>query len=350
MIILIAVMVVVFLLFRKKEQPKTTNTSTGRTDTGSGAGSSSGGGSMSQTPTQGFTITGVGQTVTGRTPTLSVTAPARVINLTAYPAGAYNVVVRLKTAGGTILHTENVTGLEITTNGYPAIYFNPTNPAWGITQAGTYTFEIDITINGTTYTQTTTTAVTNDDLGIGGTSGVTLQDYTITNGHDVTLSLSGGTNGQSTIIQLKQAGSNVGAITAPYAASMQIQTTAYGYLDVYVDNTDIGSIYVPQQIAGNWTVQKAKAVYGSSMDLQFAKSGNDFVVTDAISNSGWANIEYWHGATFLGAAIPNNYKVEPNVNHHITKKRWGNGGNWISYNSDPNSKDKSQLTFKIVSA
>lgn len=353
LLVIIAV-VVVLLLFRKKEKlAAITTTSAGRTDgggTGSSGGSSSSSGSMSQTPTTGFIITGIGQTVTGRTPTLSVTAPARVINLTAYPSGSYNVLVRLKTAAGTLLHTENVTGLEITSSGYPAIYFNPTNPAWGIVQAGTYTFEIEIIINGTTYTKTTTTVVTSEDLGIGGSSGISLSDYTIQNDLQAVLSLTGGTNGQSTTIQLRQGGNTVGTLNAPYAATMTVQSSAYGYVDVFIDNTDIGSIYIPNRIAGNnWTVEKSKAVSETgTLDLQFGKVGSQFVVTDAASNSGWANVEYWHNKTFLGASIPNNYYVEPNVEHHFTKKRWGAGGNWISYNEDPNPKAKAQLTFKIV--
>ena len=313
----------------------------------------SGGGGGSSTPVTGLTITSVGQTVTGVTSPQSwhtVAAPARVINLQATPSGTYSGTATLKTTGGTVLHTEAITNLEVTNTGYPAVYFNPTNPVWGLTAAGTYVMEVALTIAGTLYKATTNLTISNEDLGIGGISGVSVQDYSVSNGNEVALNLAGGTIGQSVTIQLKQAGAVVGTITAPYANSLTVTTNQYGYLDVFVDNTDIGGVYVPHIITGAWTVERAKVDENNGfLNLQFAKIGNSFVVTDSGSN-GYANIEYWHNATYLGATIPANYTVEPQIDHHITKKGWGAGGNWISGNGDTNPKQKAQTTFKIVSA
>lgn len=356
-LVMVFVLVIVFLLFKKTDTTQTTNTTTGRTDGGgTGGGSTSTGGSTSNTtttPANGLSITGVGQTVTGVTSPQSwhtVTAPARVINLQATPSGTYSGTATLKTTGGTVLHTEVITDLEVTSTGYPAVYFNPTNPVWQLSAAGTYVMEVALTIAGTLYKATTNVVITNEDLGIGGTSGVAVQDYTVSNGNEVALTLTGGTIGQNVTVQLKQAGAVVGTITAPYANAMTVSTSQYGYLDVFVDNTDIGGVYVPHIITGAWTVERAKVDENNGfLNLQFAKVGNSFVVTDSGSN-GYANIEYWHNATYLGATIPANYAVEPNVDHHITKKGWGAGGNWISWNEDPNPKQKAQTTFKIVSA
>lgn len=120
--------------------------------------------------TEGFVITGVGQNVTGAYPQLpfhTVALPERVINLVATPAGTYSGSV---TING---HTFTLTNLVVSSAGYPAVFFNPTNPFWDITTAGTYAISISLVINGTTYTQTTSTVVSNADLGIvdGGNSG-----------------------------------------------------------------------------------------------------------------------------------------------------------------------------------
>lgn len=349
---LVIVVVLVIILTRPAKANDTgTTTADGRTTGGGG----SGGGSSSSTatdttPATGFTITGVGQVVTGKTPTQTVTAPARVINISANPQGVYNAVATLKTANGTVLHVENIPNMDLTSTGYPAVYFNPTNPVWGITNAGTYTMQIEITIAGTPYVRNTDIIVTEQDLGqvSGGTSGIVIEDYSINNGSQVVLSLSGGTVGQSTTIQLKQGTNVVGSLTAPYADNMTVQSSAYGYLDVLADNTDLGGVYVPNQITGNWIVQKAKAVDETWMlNPQFAKVGSQFILTDLVANDGWQNVEYWLNGTLLGSSIPQNYAVEPNLVHHITKKRWRNF-NWLGQDNDGKDRQLSQITFKIV--
>jgi hypothetical protein len=301
--------------------------------------------------TNGLTIMGVGQSVTGASPQQTVTAPARVVNLDATPDGTYSGTAKLKTQGGTVLHTETLTNLNVSPSGYPAVYFNPQNPVWGLTTAGTYVMEVMLTIAGTNYTATTNLVITNEDLGIivgGGTSGVSIVDYSINNGNEVVLSLAGGTVGQSTTIQLKQGATVVGTLTANYAASMTVTSSQYGYADVYVDNTDIGSVYIPQQLSGAWTVQKSKAIDENGvMNLEFAKVGNTYVVTDSADNSGWANVEIWHNSTLLGATVPANYTVEPNIDQHFTKKRWGSFG-WLGSDNDGLHRQMSQITFKIV--
>lgn len=298
-----------------------------------------------------LTITGVGQTITGVSPQQNVAAPARVINLDATPDGTYSGTATLKTQGGTVLHVETLTNLNVSPGGYPAVFFNPQYPVWGVTQAGTYVMEVMLVIGGINRTATTNLVITNEDLGIvvgGGTSGVSITDYSINNGNEVVLSLTGGTNGVSTTIQLKQGATVVGTLTANYAASMTVTSSQYGYVDIFVDNTDIGSVYIPQQLSGAWTVQKAKAIDENGvMNLEFNKVGNTYVVTDAADDSGWANVEYWHNATLLGSTIPANYTVEPNIDQHITKKRWGNFG-WLGYDSDGLHRQMSQITFKIV--
>lgn len=126
------------------------------------SGSSYTGGGSVAPPANGFTITGIGQVVTGANPKQSyhtVAAPARVINIDTTPDGSYPCSV---TING---HTETFT-LDFRPTGYPAIYFNPTTPVWGITAAGTYPVSVSITISGVVYTNTTQTVVTNQDLGI----------------------------------------------------------------------------------------------------------------------------------------------------------------------------------------
>ena len=129
----------------------------GGTNTGGGGGTNTGGGTQN-----GFAITGIGQIVTGANPQQSyhtVAAPARVINVDTTPDGSYPCSV---TING---HTESFT-LDARPTGYPAVYFNPTTPVWGITSAGTYSVSITVTIEGVVYTKTTSTTVTNQDLGI----------------------------------------------------------------------------------------------------------------------------------------------------------------------------------------
>lgn len=345
-----AVVVGVGVLVSVRKPTAKTNTNV-RTGTAT-AGESSGGGSIYNPPATGFVITGVGQTVTGLSTPQTVTAPARVINLTATPAGTYSGSVTLKTANGTVLHTENIADLNISSGAgaYPAIYFNPNNPLWKIQTAGVYTMVISFTIQGTVYTRTVELTVTNADLGIvsGGNSGVSVLDYSISNGNQVVLTLSGGTPNANTTIQLKQGSNVVGTLTATYAGSMTIQTSAFGYLEVWVDGTDLGVVYVPQQITGAWVLERAKAENDGIMSLEVNKVGGSFLITDTANNSGWPNVEYWHNTTFLGTAIPNGYAIEPNVIHHFTKKVWGSGGGWISYERDTNPKQKRQQTLKIV--
>lgn len=339
------------LLSSRKKDTTTTATNPRRVGTASLAGGGGGGGSVYNPPVTGFVITGVGQTVTGLTVPQTVTLPARVINLTATPSGIYSGSVSLRTANGTVLHTETITDLNISSAGYPAIYFNPQNPVWNIPGAGTYTMVISFTIQGVLYSRSVDIPLTNTDLGIsgGGTSGVMVQDYSITNGNQVVLSLTGGTIGQSTTIQLKQGSTVVGTLTSAYAASMTITSSAYGYCDVVVDNTDLGGVYLPYKVPGAFTVERAKAANDGIMTLEINKVGDNYILTDTASNSGWANVEYWHNTTFLGSSIPSNYAIEPNIIHHITKKVWGSGGAWISYDGDTNPKQKRQQTLKIVS-
>jgi hypothetical protein len=85
------------------------------------------------------------------------------------------------------------------------------------------------------------------------------------------------------------------------------------------------------------------------LDLRFDKTGNRFTLSDARNNAGWANVEYWHGATFLGSTLPADYAIEPLTIHHITKKRWGNFP-WLGADNDGLSREMAQLTFKIVPA
>lgn len=161
---MVFVLVIVFLLFKKTDTTQTTTTTTGRTDGGTGGTTDT-----TQQPTVGFQITGVGQVVTGANPKLSwhtVQAPARVVNLSASPEGIYDVSVQLRSSTGALIHAENVQGLNISAAGFPAIFFNPADSIWGITQAGTYTIQVSMVIAGTTYTQQVTTVVTNDDLGV----------------------------------------------------------------------------------------------------------------------------------------------------------------------------------------
>ncbi|WP_028523207.1 hypothetical protein [Runella limosa] len=173
-IVLVLVIVIVLLLFRQANSIDENTNTTGRIGGGESSGSGSGSGSTSTTnttpePTVGLQITGVGQVVTGANPKLSwhtVQAPARVINLSVTPAGSYDVTVQLRNSAGTLIHAENVQGLNISAGGFPAIFFNPSDSIWGITQAGTYTIQVSLVIAGTTYTQSTTTVITNDDLGV----------------------------------------------------------------------------------------------------------------------------------------------------------------------------------------
>ncbi len=181
-----------------------------------------------------------------------------------------------------------------------------------------------------------------------GTIPITLQDYEVVNSNQVAIYLAGGVTGQSVNIQLKQLGIVVGTTTAAYSNTMAVESSAFGYCDVFADGIDLGGIYIPEQISGTWRVQKAKAVNETqTMNLEFTKVGGMFIIGDRVPNNGWPNVEYWHNSTFLGSSIPNNYNVEPNVIHHLTKKRWAQGS-WIGSDDDGVNKQKSQLTFKIT--
>jgi len=208
--------------------------------------------------TQGFVITGIGQNVTGAYPQLpyhTVTSPARVINLTATPPSSYSGSV---TING---HTEILNNLNVTAGGYPAVYFNPTNPAWNISAAGSYAVSITLSINGTNYTQTTSTLVTNTDLGIDGNTGsgvvepsdpnpnveMIVDPYTIKG----RFKLTGGSGTYNVTVKL-------GNIT------VSTGTAAYG---TYVEHT-LKRFYNQGDLAGNtltWSFEKA----GSTTDISF---------------------------------------------------------------------------------
>ena len=156
--------IIAYFAWRRKNKKATTPTANTLPilATVSSSSSSGGGGSTPPPSNNGFVITGIGQNVTGASPQQSyhtVVAPARVINLQATPAGVYPCSV---TING---HTDTF-NIEALASGYPAVYFNPTNPIWGITAAGTYSISITLTIAGVNYTQTTTTIVSNADLGL----------------------------------------------------------------------------------------------------------------------------------------------------------------------------------------
>lgn len=179
-----------------------------------------------------------------------------------------------------------------------------------------------------------------------GNSPVVLQDYDV-NGAEVTLAFSNGTVGSITV-EFRQGSTVVLTQKVPYAESITLTTMAFGYLDVWVDNTDLGTIYVPFQLTGEWTVLKSKCVDETAlMNLQFERVNGTFIVTDSADNSAWGNVEYWHGADFLGNSIPIGHEIEPMKDHHITKKRWGNFP-WFGSDNDGLQREMAQLTFKIV--
>lgn len=177
-------------------------------------------------------------------------------------------------------------------------------------------------------------------------SPVQLEDYEV-EGANITLMLTNGVSGNITL-ELRQGSNVVLKQKMPYATSVALTATAFGYLDVFVDNTDLGTIYVPFEFAGEWQVLKSKCVDENAvMSLQFTKAGNKFIVTDSADNSAWGNVEYWHGADFLGNTLPVGHEIEPMVDHHITKKRWGNFP-WFGSDNDGLAREMAQLTFKIV--
>lgn len=177
-----------------------------------------------------------------------------------------------------------------------------------------------------------------------GNSPIVVEDYEIKNGK-LRLWLS---NGSGTIvIQLRQNGKVVTQQKRTYAAEIDLETSAQGYLDLYIDNTDLATLYIPHTIAGDWKVEKAKCVDETAvMNLAFSKQGEAFTVTDLVDNSGWQNVEYWHNQTLLGSSIPTDYTVEPNLDMHLTKKRWGNF-DWVGQDGDGKHREMAQLTFKI---
>lgn len=182
-----------------------------------------------------------------------------------------------------------------------------------------------------------------------GNSPVMLEDYEW-EADKVTLTLANGQAGKAITVELRREGTVIAAAKVNYGTQVSLTTKGFGYLDVFVDNTDLGSIYVPQLITGAWKVQKAKCVDETGvLDLRFDKTGNRFTLSDARNNAGWANVEYWHGATFLGSTLPADYAIEPLTIHHITKKRWGNFP-WLGADNDGLSREMAQLTFKIVPA
>ncbi|WP_273211626.1 hypothetical protein [Runella zeae] len=180
-----------------------------------------------------------------------------------------------------------------------------------------------------------------------GNSPIVVEDYEIKNGK-LRLFLS---NGSGNIqIELKQNGQVITTQKVTYAAEIDLETSAQGYLDLYIDNTDLATLYIPHTLTGDWKVEKSKSVDENAvMNLAFDKQGEAFTITDLVDNSGWSNVEYWHNQTLIGSSIPTSYLVSPNLDIHLTKKRWGNF-DWIGQDGDGKHREMAQLTFKITKA
>ena len=303
----------------------------------------------------GLVLGNVSTTIENKSPQEPAPSGFKAVNLDVNPDGVYNVVAVLK-QGTTILHTEAINGMNISSLGYPAVLINPQNPAWNIQAAGTYTVEISVVINGTTYTQSKPIAFTTADLGQngggggggGGTSGIVVENVAIS-GNSVTLALSGGTSGSTLLLQEKQGITSAPLLSIAYGSSITYNTNFEGQIDLLIDNTEKVSYYVPRTLTGNFKIEKGKGVDEklNEMNLQINRVNGQFILTDTVSNAGWPNVQYWHGDLFLGASIPNNYVVEPKTTHLFLKRRWS-AGFWTNQAGDGVNREQNQLAFKIV--
>lgn len=176
-----------------------------------------------------------------------------------------------------------------------------------------------------------------------------MEDFSISGstGKSVNLTLSEGTVGEGVEISLRQGGVEVGSATAGYATSMSVISSVYGYVDVFINGADKGTVYIPQRLFGAYVVEESKAVdeNDSFMKLIYTQeSDGTFTITDS-GFIGFSTMYYningkWSSSTSI------NIKLEPNITHSITK--FGYNGSYWGDNSA--AQNKKQITFKIIPA
>lgn len=182
-----------------------------------------------------------------------------------------------------------------------------------------------------------------------GEQGILMEDFSISGstGKSVNLTLSEGTVGEGVEMSLKQGGIEVGSAIAGYATSMSVISSVYGYVDVFINGADKGTVYIPQRLFGAYVVEESKAVdeNDSFMKLIYTQeSDGTFTITDS-GFIGFSTMYYningkWNNSTSI------NIKLEPNITHSITK--FGYNGSYWGDNSA--AQNKKQITFKIIPA
>ena len=256
----------------------------------------------------------------------------------------------------TLLGTTIISGTVIPTSGILTLNF-------GNLAEGNYIFELDSTAclgqASKSFSVTTPTicpecfelvldnCVPIEGCGGGGgsTDSIIVEDFIFDDatGRTITLSLSGGNVGNSTSLELKKGNTTVGTQTAAYNSSMNITSSQYGYVDVYINNDFKATVYLPYRLTGSFTVEESKAVDENDvfMKLVYTQTPNgEFTISDSATPT-YSTIYYnvdgkWRN-TLSGL------KLEPLVNHHITKYAY-NGAYW---GDGSQAQNKKHITFKI---
>ena len=175
--------------------------------------------------------------------------------------------------------------------------------------------------------------------------GIFVEDFTIDTvvGKTIALSLSGGIEGETIDVKLKQNNTIVGTSVGGYASTVILDSAQYGYVDVYINDGFKSTIYLPYKLLGNYVVEESKAVdeNDSFMKLSYTQNINgEFTIAD-IATPVYSTIYYNVNGKWRNNL--SGLKLEPYTNHSITKFAY-NGAYWGDNSA---AQAKKQISFKI---
>lgn len=319
-------------------------------------------------PQNGFNITGIGQVVTGAFPKQSyhtVVSPIRVINIDTTPKGTYSGTVTINNI------TMPIENLDTSQIGFPAIYFNPLDSVWQITQPNNYQISITLNILGQDYTKTTSTLISSEDLNQSGGSTTNPPEVSVSNPDiecviDINsiigrFKFEAFSSGDNISINVKSGNTLVSTNNFVYSTYAQItfpryfaqqdlsgQTLTFEFLSQGKE-TQVKSYFIPKVILREYTPKmqfSGNTVSFPEIDdqiliLKITKpfNSNNFIVEDVGSNLGMSPFYYKNGTIskqngIFNASVLSTRPIKPETQYQIVK--YLIDSNFPNINSDTN--------------